>query len=105
MEWALLEAGAGQAAAARELFSQGAQAGRGSEPHAPLFAAWAAFEEAQGRWGVAVTVQPGALMIWIVSALNSIHARMMKEMTRFVGVQAGAGCEPAAAVRGPAGGQ
>jgi pre-mRNA-processing factor 6 len=51
MEWALLEAEAGQAAAARELFSQGAQAGRAGAPHAPLFAAWADFEEQQGRWG------------------------------------------------------
>ena len=45
MEWALLEARAGQRAAARRLFERG---GDLAVPHEPLLEAWADFEESAG---------------------------------------------------------
>ena len=45
MEWALLEAGEGNVNEARTIFARGAQ----GSPHAPLLAAWAELEQANGR--------------------------------------------------------
>ena len=45
MEWALLEASEGNVSEARTIFARGAQ----GSPHAPLLAAWAELEQANGR--------------------------------------------------------